>query len=343
MIRSGSILILVLFVLTVLSLTAVSLAYRTGLGRRSATHATVMAKLRAQAHSAVAVAIAQLIGDDNDFDHPAEAWCSHRPFDGDAWLDASAAAQEELASQFTADYAVIDEESKLHISYASSEALDRLGMTSEQVAALLDWMDDDGVARSEGGEDAFYAKHNPPYLSKNAPLETLNELLLIRGFTGDNFYGEDANHNRRLDPNENDGGVNWPVDDADGRLRSGWVDLLTCVTDGRINVNTTSQAVLHTLPLSRQAIDQIIGYRQFDGASQGLLETHAFRAVKDLEQLQGLSANDVEALKQIATFRSRWFRIFAFARHSESGLDYELQVLVRREGGDVEVASWRQR
>ena len=60
-----------------------------------------------------------------------------------------------------------------------------------------------------------------PYQIANAPLTTLDELLLVKGFTARIVYGEDANLNGLLDPNEDDGDASFPPDNGDGVLDRG--------------------------------------------------------------------------------------------------------------------------
>jgi hypothetical protein len=327
--QRGSVLVLVLFVMTVLALTAVSFSYWTALRTRSARDDALIVQLQAHAASAEAIAIARLMENVNDYDHPAEPWHAHPPLAGGNWLEEWTEQDPDSPPNFVTDYQVLDEEGKLHVLFASSEALEKLGMSEEQIASLMDWMDGDDVARSDGAESDYYLAGAHPYYCKNAPLEMLDELLLIRGFHPQDYLGEDVNRNGVLDPNEDDGSLTYPPDDADGRLRMGWVALLTCLGDGRVNLNTAPEAVLRALPITEEAVGQIVGFRAFDENSSGKLEDHVFRSELDIEQLQGLTDADVLVLKQVATFRSRHFRIFVQSTHFPTGLRYHLEVLVR--------------
>ena len=96
------------------------------------------------------------------------------------------------------------------------------GMTLEISEAIFDWIDEDDDVRANGAENAHYQTQTPPYECKNGKLETLDELLLIRGITPPLLFGEDANRNGLLDPNENDGQLTIPYDNADGFLDRGW-------------------------------------------------------------------------------------------------------------------------
>ncbi len=72
--------------------------------------------------------------------------------------------------------------------------LDRLADPAELTAALIDWIDTGNDPYTEihtdgqslpvsGAEDIYYQSQAQPYKSKNGPLETLQELSLIKGFT----------------------------------------------------------------------------------------------------------------------------------------------------------------
>jgi hypothetical protein len=128
------------------------------------------------------------------------------------------------------------------------------GMTYELADAILDFIDDDETPRTNGCESEYYSSLTPSYASKNSPLESVDELLLVRGVTPDLLYGEDVNRNGLLDPNENDGDATWPPDNADGILQLGWSAYLTVHGreknvrwDGtpRINVNDNDLASLY--------------------------------------------------------------------------------------------------
>lgn len=101
------------------------------------------------------------------------------------------------------------------------------GMTDEVVDAILDWIDDDDERRQYGAESDVYETLEPPYTARNGPIDTLDELLLVSGVTPQLLYGEDANRNGLLDPNENDGEASLPLDNADGILDCGWAAYLT--------------------------------------------------------------------------------------------------------------------
>ena len=111
------------------------------------------------------------------------------------------------------------------------------GMTEEITNAILDWIDSDEERRIGGAESADYEGLAVPYSARNAPLESVDELLQIQGITPALFYGEDANRNGMLDPNEDDGNESLPDDNADGVLDAGWREYFTASSKER---NTTT-------------------------------------------------------------------------------------------------------
>ncbi len=125
-------------------------------------------------------------------------------------------------------FGLSDEAGKLNVNAAHTTNFTGFPrLTVQHIAALRDFIDWDDATRPDGAEQEYYSALAPPYAVRNSPLDTLDEILLIRGFTPSLLYGEDANMNWRLDPNENDGDERPPADNNDGRLDLGLQPLLT--------------------------------------------------------------------------------------------------------------------
>lgn len=60
---------------------------------------------------------------------------------------------------------------------------------SALVDSILDWMDADSTQREFGAEEEFYQELDPPRHCRNAPFETIEELLLVNGITPDILFG----------------------------------------------------------------------------------------------------------------------------------------------------------
>jgi len=144
-------------------------------------------------------------------------------------------------------FSLVDEASKLNLNTATIEMLEALPrMTPELAAAIIDWRDADSNVTQGGAESPTYNRLQPAYNCKNAPFETVDELRLVYGATLDILYGEDANLNGLLDPNENDGPQTLPDDNRDGRLDHGIFEYLT-VYSRQPNAARTNIAVAQQL------------------------------------------------------------------------------------------------
>jgi type II secretory pathway component PulK len=153
----------------------------------------------------------------------------------------------ETGAQRQRVFSLGDEAARMNLNTAAPEMLAGLpGMTPELAAAVVDWRDEDDDLTEGGAEAQFYQFLDPPYACKNAPFSSVEELRLVAGFTRELLYGEDANRNGLLDPNENDGDRSWPPDDQDGVLDEGVAEYLTVFTrepntrpDGSKRINVT--------------------------------------------------------------------------------------------------------
>jgi general secretion pathway protein K len=60
------------------------------------------------------------------------------------------------------------------------------------VDSILDWLDADDLYRANGAENDYYRSLKEPYDCKNGPLDSVEELLLVKGVTPGLFYGRKA-------------------------------------------------------------------------------------------------------------------------------------------------------
>jgi type II secretory pathway component PulK len=95
-------------------------------------------------------------------------------------------------------FGLVDEGAKLNLNNtnltaAMLEFLPR--MTPELAAAIIDWRDANEDVTSGGAEAETYARLRDPYLCKNAPFDSVDELRLVNGAQLDLLLGEDLNRN----------------------------------------------------------------------------------------------------------------------------------------------------
>ena len=139
-------------------------------------------------------------------------------------------------------YTIRDENGKISINSASKNTLDKLLQFSgveDKIErstisdSILDWIDTDKNHRLNGAEDDYYRKQNPPYYAKNGPIETIDELLKIRGMTEEILYGSEES-------------------DDEGKI-TGIANHLTIYKISKVNPNTASEEVLNILFEAEQA------------------------------------------------------------------------------------------
>lgn len=136
------------------------------------------------------------------------------------------------------------------------------GMTEETADAILDWLDEDDEARPFGAESEYYLSLNPPYAPRNGPLETVEELLLVRGVTAEQLFGRDANRNYRVDPHEIDAPAapsNAVADAMTGAANDlGWAAYLTIYTVERSNQESEKPRVYLNQPDMQKLYDELL-------------------------------------------------------------------------------------
>src|SRR5690606_37078893 len=145
-----------------------------------------------------------------------------------------------------------------------------------------DWLDADDEPRPLGAEIDYYSGLSPAYACKNGPLETVEELLLVRGVTPRLLFGMDVNRNGMIDPHEQLDGEE-QVEVVEGAER-GWSAFLALYSlennlrpDGqpRVYLNQNDMAKLHEELSSVLPADWatfIVAYRQngpYTGSEQG--------------------------------------------------------------------------
>jgi len=143
-------------------------------------------------------------------------------------------------------------------------------MWDELIDCALDWIDPDETPRANGAEtDNYYGTLEQPYHAKNGPLDTVGELLLVKGFNRTILYG---------------GTIKTGDDEEEEPIRiSGIDDLLTTYGDGKVNVNAASHRVLMTLPEADEMVaDAIIEEREGWVNENGERENTSFKDPGDL-------------------------------------------------------------
>ncbi len=249
--RSGSALIVAVWVIALLSLMIGSFAYEMKLESRIASFYRQRLKAEQIAQSGIdkarfLFAISSQIDPKNPDDAHAEK----------VWFDQAKRLKEGLNVVSITDslgegelnLTIVPEPSLINVNelktLADWEGVFDLGGIPEEewpklFDAFIDWIDPDDVPCPDGAEsDDYYLKQDKPYRAKNAPLDTVNELLLIKGFTNTYLYGG------TLETPEERGHSDEPP-----KTISGIADLLTTYGSRQVNINAASLRVLMALSL----------------------------------------------------------------------------------------------
>ena len=209
---------------------------------------------------------------------------------------------------------VSDEYGKININRAGKELLMalllNLGVDEMQADimsdSILDWRDPDEDSRLNGAESDYYLSLESPYMCKNKNLDTVEELLLIRGVTPELFYG----HSHR---------------DESGRIVSR-VGLNQCVTvyggSTGINVNSAPYPVLLAVGFPPEAARQIIAER----SEKPFLNQQDFTSrVPGAPAAQEFRAPVITRPPS----RSNYFSLVSTARLNESRLQKSIFAVIR--------------
>lgn len=170
---------------------------------------------------------------------------------------------------------ILPEKSRLNVNKLSDreweELLDQAGVPEERwpdyIDCFQDWVDKNDEHHLNGAEsdDPFYEDRG--YKCKNAPLDTVDELLLIKNFERAVVYGG-------------------PSREYEGESYTGIAQYLTTWGDGKINVNTASrEALMIKLPnVEEWVIDEIMEARKGEDGEAGTEDD----GIENLSEIPGL-------------------------------------------------------
>jgi general secretion pathway protein K len=315
---------LVLSILIIGLIVAVTLQFNTSMWSElhAATNLGDGVKLGSIARSGFNYALAVLFEDGT----------SEEKFDAqhEAWAD-SAALSVNSASQFEEgrfEVKIIDHSGRIQVNQLvnlkgefntkQKELLTRFlkweefGLEEEEVRIVIesikDWIDPDNDVMDLGAESPYYQTLEGPYSCRNAPMESLEELLLIRGITKELFYGT--------------------------KEKPGISDYMTIHGSeggGKININTADPLVLRSLSdqIDDDRIKNMVEYRMDEG--------NDLKDAKWYQKVSGMS--DVSIDPDLITTSSIYFEIRS--KGFKGAMTREVKGVVERKEGALKILSWR--
>jgi len=112
----------------------------------------------------------------------------------DAWASVGQNASERfIVGGGAFRVQILDGSAFLNINAANEEQLRRRPLTDEQIESLLDWREGGLDPRPLGAKDNYYNGLPNPYNARLGPFQTVDELLLVKGWNAPTLYEPNDN------------------------------------------------------------------------------------------------------------------------------------------------------
>jgi general secretion pathway protein K len=163
--------------------------------------------------------------------------------------------------------------------------------------SVLDWIDTDDLHRTNGAESEYYQSLPNPYKAKNGRLDTLEELLLIKGMSPDILFGT--------------------------KERKGLINFVTIYGSGmRLNINAAPKEVLMVLPgITEDVVNKIIEQR----------ESVEFKSVQEIQAIPGINYPAIARVIDMGESNTYTIEGVGFQRDEKKG--YGIRAIVSLESG----------
>jgi type II secretory pathway component PulK len=253
--------------------------------------------------------------------------------------------EEQEIQSWRCSVEIVDLERKFNINRAAGRSMGRypfeqaFGMMGVDVSlipyltdAIIDWCDQDDNVSVNGAESEYYEPLG--YVAKNALIDDLRELLLIKDITPEMYWGTAENSLAAgTEPSA--------VDEGEESLNYAYalVDLFTPLSLGYVNINTASADVLQLIPLpgdpavtASAIVDMRVG---LDGL-EGTEDDEPFENVQQLQQVPGFTREAAANAARFMSVRSSTFevRVTAEVRKQQRTL---VAVLQRKDPKDIKI------
>ena len=221
---------------------------------------------------------------------------------------------------------IVPEEERRNVNRLTDEEweeiLDLGGVPQERWDELMDcfkdWIDDNDTHLANGAEkdDPYYEDQG--YEPKNAPLDSVDELLLIKGFDERILYGG-------------------PPDDEDEPPYTGIARFLTTWGDGKVNINAASADVLLTIPeLEEWEVNQIIEKRSGTDEILGTRDD----GYNSVDEMIALTGTNPALADRFTTSTVRYIKVVSTG--VANGVNFTIACTVQASGPRTVVLAWRE-
>lgn len=318
--KNGTILIASLWILAILSILAIGIAFRISLEMRLNRYYIDRLKALYLAKAGFVKAQELLSKDKNIYDSIYECGVAlsgeTNPEDIFMNIKLGEGAFSIVYKEEGLNYpGISDEERRVNINTASKEVLEKLpGITAEAASSIIDWRDKDDTTLPNGAENSYYQTLEHPYICKNGDFSAQEELLLVKG-------------------------VNLSIFDS-------IKDYITVYGDGKFNVNTAPRPVLIAFGMTDALADRIIEFRNGPDGRSGTKDDNIFLDTDIELALPGLSLEEaaiIGNLKNSFTIKSNYFKIESTGTTLKSKVERKAACIVKRDsGGCPKLISYRE-
>jgi general secretion pathway protein K len=194
------------------------------------------------------------------------------------------------------------------IDVLNSQYGGRKPLSYSLVPAIIDWIDaDDEVTilpfvrgENAGVESDYYQTLEKPYRCKNAPLELLGELTLVKGMSREIFHGAPAA--------------------GEMPRTAGMKQFLTVYGDGTLNINEVPVTVLQTFSerMTRALAEKIVQHRPY-------------KNVRELSEVPGMTPDVLQEIQEFVGVRARAEYYTVTARGLAGKCVRTIRVVVKRD------------
>jgi general secretion pathway protein K len=301
--QGGFVLVVILMILAILVPVVIIFSSKTQINVLQAANFRDTVQAVRMARSGVEGAMGILTNDDPAYDTLKDTWAMDFP--------------QLSAGGGGLTVKIVDEDSKINLNKLIAEngkdidtymddrlrkLITRLGGKQEIVDALIDWMDIDGeVKGAYGAEDEYYKKMN--MLPKNGPLDSLDELFMVRGFDKDLLVDKGLKYYITVAP-----------------------------TDGKINANTAPIEVLYDISdkLREGIAEEIVRHRM----------EKEYKSINDVISTIGIGQAEQQEVQKYMKVNSAIFTVTS--RFKIGKVVKTVDAVLDRKNKTISVISWRE-
>jgi len=307
--RSGSVLVLVLIVVSAMTIVAFGLAYQTRIEMRLSKAGSQQVVLENLALSGLETAKAILSEKELTAEQTARVCRFYPAKDTHKLFEQLKLFLDEGVSVV---FLIKDESSLLDLNKSNSAVWENIpSVGREKRACILDWADSDSDTNPDGAETDYYERLEKPHACKNASFVCLKELLFVKNITRSDYLGNSINQGI-LNPDDMElllGG--------DSTRQIPLINTFTAFGQEAVNINTVSAPILSILPgLDQQAADIVLTYRSGPDGTPNTDDDRVFEKAEDIALVEGLTDLQKELLGQYCCFNSDSFRVFSLAKNN---------------------------